>query len=60
MQAIDPADVSKVPGICIKCCACVKRCPKGAKYFDDKNYLYHKSELEAMYADKRVEPDLFV
>jgi ferredoxin len=60
MQAIDHSDVSAVPGICIKCCACEKRCPKGAKYFDDAGYLYHKTELEAMYAGTRVEPELFV
>ncbi len=37
-------------GVCIKCCACVKGCPTGAKYFDDPGYLYHKSELEEVYA----------
>ena len=30
--------------------ACVKGCPTGAKYFDDPGYLYHKSELEEVYA----------
>lgn len=50
MGSIDPADVSAVRGICIKCCACVKGCPTGAKYFDDPGYLYHKSELEEVYA----------
>lgn len=50
MGSIDPADVSQVTGICIKCCACVKGCPAGAKYFDDAGYLYHKSELEEVYA----------
>lgn len=49
MGSIDPADVSQVTGICIKCCACVKGCPTGAKYFDDAGYLYHKSELEEVY-----------
>lgn len=50
MGSIDPADVSQVKGICIKCCACVKGCPSGAKYFDDAGYLYHQHELEAQYA----------
>ena len=50
MGSIDPADVSQVQGICIKCCACVKGCPSGAKYFDDAGYLYHQHELEAQYA----------
>lgn len=50
MGSIDPASVSSVTGICIKCCACVKRCPKGAKYYDDAGYLYHQHELEDVYA----------
>ena len=50
MGSIDPADVSRVRGICIKCCACVKGCPTGAKFFDDAGYLYHRHELEAEYA----------
>ena len=50
MGSIDPADVSQVNGICIKCCACVKGCPSGAKYFDDAGYLYHQHELEEIYA----------
>lgn len=49
MGSIDVADVSQVKGVCIKCCACVKGCPTGAKYFDDAGYLYHKSELEEVY-----------
>ena len=50
MGSIDPADVSAVRGICIKCCACIKGCPTGAKFFDDAGYLYHQHELEAQYA----------
>ena len=59
MGSIDPADVSRVNGICIKCCACVKGCPTGAKYYDDPGYLYHKSELEEVYA-RPAENALFV
>ncbi|MBO5339540.1 MAG: EFR1 family ferrodoxin [Oscillospiraceae bacterium] len=50
MGSIDPQNVASVTGICIKCCACVKRCPKGAKYYDDEGYLYHQHELEDVYA----------
>ena len=50
MGSIDLVDVSQVQGICIKCCACVKGCPSGAKYFDDAGYLYHQHELEAQCA----------
>lgn len=60
MGAIDPSDVTSVTGTCIKCNACVKRCTKGAKSFDDKGYLYHKEELEAMYGDQRAENSLFL
>ena len=46
MGAIDPQDVSSVPGLCIKCHACVRECPMGAKYFDDPAFLSHKAMLE--------------
>ena len=59
MGSIAPHDPSQVPGICIKCCACVKGCPTGAKYYDDPGYLYHKSELEEVYA-RPAENALFV
>ena len=59
MGSIDLADVSQVKGICIKCCACVKGCPSGAKYFDDPGYLYHQHELEDIYA-RPAENALFI
>lgn len=49
MGAIDPADVTRCPGVCIKCGACVKGCPVQARYYDDPGYLYHKQELELGY-----------
>lgn len=59
MGSIDPADASQVRGICIKCCACVKKCPSGAKYFDDPGYLFHQHELEDVYT-RRAENEWFV
>lgn len=59
MGAIDAQDVSQVPGICIKCGACSKKCPTQAKYYDDAGYLYHKTELEEMYA-RRAENSFFL
>ena len=59
MGSIDPEDVSKFTGICIKCCACVKNCPVDARYFDDENYLRHKFELEIEFADRK-QPELFI
>ena len=57
MGSIDPADVRQFTGICIKCGACVKKCPQHAKYYDDSGYLYHKTELEEGYrrrADNKI------
>lgn len=60
MGSINPADCSDITGICIKCCACVKRCPNNAKYFDDPDYLGHKSLLEEKFASVRKNPELYV
>lgn len=59
MGSIDAANVARVTGICIKCCACVKGCPTGAKYFIDEGYLYHRHELEEMY-ERRGEVEMFL
>lgn len=60
MGSINPADCSQFTGICIKCCACVKRCPSGAKYFDNPEYLGHKSLLEEKFASVRKNPELYI
>lgn len=49
MGSISFENPHEIIGICIKCCACEKKCPKHAKYFDDFNYLYHKTELEEQF-----------
>ncbi len=59
MGSISKEDVTRYNGICIKCCACVKKCPVGAKYYDDEGYLYHQHELEDLYT-RRAEPELFL
>ena len=56
--AIDPQDVTSVPGLCIKCHACVRECPLGAKYFDDPAFLSHKAMLEQSFA-RRAETKWF-
>ncbi len=59
MGSIDPQNVRNYLGICIKCGACIKKCPHGAKYYDDPGYLYHKTELEEGYV-RRAAVSLFV
>lgn len=59
MGSISHEDVREITGICIKCGACVKRCPKKAKYLDDAGYLYHKTELEEGLL-RRAEPKVFL
>ena len=60
MGTISREDFSAVPGICIKCCACVKKCPHSAKVFTDPGFLYHKEELEAMYDSRRAENSFYL
>lgn len=59
MGSIDYDNVTQVTGICIKCCACIKKCPTKAKHFADPRFLRHKHELEIAF-DRRTEPEWFV
>lgn len=58
MGSIQRTDAAKADGICIKCGACIKKCLKLAKYYEDEGYLYHKTELEEQYTE-RAEPEIF-
>ena len=49
MGSIDYDDVTTMVGICIKCGACEKKCPTGAIFYDDPNYIKHRGELEEDY-----------
>ena len=49
MGSIDMSDPQIVSGICIKCQACIRKCPQKAKYFDDEAFLSHKQMLEKNY-----------
>lgn len=60
MGSIDAENESRITGICIKCCACIKNCPVEAKYFNDANYLWHKQELEVAFTSPRREPEFFI
>lgn len=57
--SISPENPSEITGICIKCQACVKKCTKQAKYFDDAAFLSHVAMLEQNYT-RRAEMELFV
>ena len=59
MGSISRENIKEYVGICIKCCACVKKCPVEARYYDDPGYIYHKEELEELYA-RRAEPETFL
>lgn len=59
MGSIDRLNVQSIPGICIKCCACIKKCPAQAKHFFDEDFLSHKASLEETYTTRK-EPELFL
>lgn len=45
MGSISREDCASVPGVCIKCQACVQKCPRGAKFFDNPDFLSHREML---------------
>ncbi|HOA41874.1 MAG TPA: EFR1 family ferrodoxin [Bacillota bacterium] len=59
MGSISRDNVREFTGICIKCGACIKKCPTQAKYYVDEGFLYHKRELEEGLT-RRAEPEWFV
>ncbi|MCI2106086.1 MAG: EFR1 family ferrodoxin [Intestinimonas sp.] len=59
MGSISEAAPQVVTGICIKCQACIKKCPTSAKYFDDAALLSHVAMLEKNYI-RRTESEFFV
>jgi len=59
MGSISFDNVREYKGICIKCGACVKKCPQKARYYQDEPYLHHKRELEEGLT-RRAEPETFV
>ncbi len=59
MGAIDPDRVAEVPGTCIKCQSCVRRCTRHAKFFDDPAFLSHVAMLEQNFGEEK-EPEVFL
>lgn len=60
LGSISQENPAEIPGICIKCNACVKLCPREAKAFRDPDYLFHKNDIAARYATPRKKPALFL
>ena len=58
MGSISKENFADVPGICIKCQACILKCPEKAKYFDDEAFLSHVRMLEKNFTERR-EPEWF-
>ncbi len=46
-------------GICIKCQACIRKCPKQAIYIDDADFLSHVKMLEQNYMERK-EPAFYL
>ena len=56
MGSIDPKTMEAV-GLCIKCQACVRKCTRHAKFFEDPDFLSHVAMLEENYtrrADNQI------
>lgn len=60
MGSISREDPAVVSGICIKCQACILGCPKGAKYFDDEQFLSHMHMLEQKFAGIHKENEFYL
>ena len=45
MGSID-GETAQPVSVCIKCQACVRRCPAHAKHFEDADFLSHVAMLE--------------
>lgn len=59
MGSISAEDFSVVNGICIKCQACIRKCPVQAKRFEDEDFLSHKEMLRKNYM-RRAENAFFL
>ena len=53
MGSIVPDNCREMQGVCIKCQACINRCPVHARYFDDPAFLSHVAMLEQNYTARR-------
>lgn len=59
MGSISKQNFTEITGVCIKCQACIRKCPQGAKSFKDEQFLSHVKMLEEHY-QKRNENFFFM
>ena len=59
MGTIDPTDIEKMTGPCIKCQACILKCHTRARYFDNPDFLSHVAMLEKNFT-RRASNDFFL
>lgn len=59
MGIIDKENPSKVAAGCLLCCACLKNCPRHAKYWDAEPVLQIKEKLETYFMERK-EPEFFL
>lgn len=45
MGSISVENTEKCTGICIKCHGCIRKCPKGARFFDNEDLISHREML---------------
>ena len=48
MGSIDRETMEAI-GLCVKCQACVRKCTRRAKFFEDADFLSHVAMLEQNY-----------
>lgn len=53
MGALTRRTCTASPATCIKCQACVRKCTKHAKYFDDPAFLSHVAMLEQTFTEPK-------
>lgn len=54
ISSISEDDPTIISGPCIKCHACIKVCPKNAKFFDDEDFLSHVQYLEKNHQERKT------
>ena len=54
MGSVTAGDPPETPGVCIKCHACIRKCPRGARHLTDPAFLSHVAMLERDFAARKA------